>query len=136
MIKVTEKKEFEIESIETPKGSVPTIKGLEQVANHILDQFSPLEAVINTFANDITAIKRNLDNISKIIYDFGENFGQLVVLLGKTDKRISNMLEEIKEGKNNSIQEQQALLVELQTVLAKILIQFHQLPLELKVNPE
>lgn len=133
---MVDKKELEIESVETPKGNVPTVKGLETVANHILDQISPIEKVLGSFATDISSIKRNLDNISTVIHSFGENFGELLLLLSKLDNKISFSLKQLEEGKVESIKEQQGLLIELQTIITKTLLQFQQLPLELQVRSE
>lgn len=127
------KKELEIESIETPKGSVPTVKGMETALNYIIDQTAPLGNIIQNFSKDISSIKGNLDNISSVIHSFGENFAELVILLSKLDKKITISLDNIKEGKIENIKEQQTTLVELQTILAKLFIQFQQLPLELRV---
>ena len=69
------KKEIDVESIETPKGNVPTVKGLENVANHILSQVTPLEKSITAISADISSIKRNIDSMSTVLHSFGDNFG-------------------------------------------------------------
>ena len=133
---MVDKKELEVESIETPKGTVPTVKGLESVANHILDQVTPLEKSISSIGSDISAMKRTLDTMSKVLHSFGENFGELLLILSKVDDKISYSLKQIEEGKIESIKDQQHLLIELQTIIAKTLLQFQQLPLELNVRTE
>lgn len=133
---LVDKKELEIESIETPKGNVPTVKGLETVANHIIDQVTPLEKSISSIGNDISSIKRTLDAMSKVVHSFGENFGELLLLLAKVDDKINQSLKQLEEGKIANIKEQQHLLIELQTIIAKTLLQFQQLPLELHVRTE
>jgi uncharacterized protein YoxC len=133
---LNKKNEIEIESIETPKGKVPTVKGLENALNHVIDQTMPIVGVINTFAEDISNMKNELNNISSAFQSFGDNFAELIILLGKLDKKITIALEQLKEGKIESIKEQQDLLVELQTILTKTLMQFQELPLQLKVNPD
>ena len=133
---MADKKELDIESIETPKGNVPTVKGVETVANHILNQLSPLEKTISSIGTDISSMKRNLDAMSKVLHSFGENFGELVLLLGKLDNKISFSLKQLEEGKIDGLKEQQNLLIELQTIIAKTLLQFQQLPLELQVRTE
>ena len=130
------KKEIEIESIETPKGNVPTVKGLENALNHVIDQTMPIIGVINTFADDINNMKQELNAISSSFQSFGQNFAELIILLGKLDKKITVTLQQLKEGKIEGIKEQQDLLVELQTIMTKILMQYQEMPLELKVNPE
>ena len=133
---MADKKELDIESIETPKGNVPTVKGVETVANHILNQLSPLEKTISSIGTDISSMKRNLDAMSKVLHSFGENFGELVLLLSKLDTKISFSLKQLEEGKIEGLKEQQHLLIELQTIIAKTLLQFQQLPLELRVHTE
>lgn len=130
------KKELDIESIETPKGNVPTVKGLETVANHIIDQVTPLEKSISSISADMSSIKRNLDAMSKVIHSFGENFGELLLILAKVDDKITKSLKQLEEGKVASIKDQQHLLIELQTIIAKTLLQFQELPLELRVHTE
>lgn len=133
---MADKKELDIESIETPKGNVPTVKGVETVANHILNQLTPLEKTVSSIGTDISSIKRNLDNMSKVLHSFGENFGELVLLLNKLDINIDLTLKKLEEGKIEGIKDQQHLLIELQTIIAKTLLQFQQLPLELRVQQE
>lgn len=130
------KKDLDVESIETPKGTVPTVKGLETVANHILEQVTPLEKTITGLNSDISSIKRTLDSMSTVLHSFGDNFGDLLLILGKLDTKISESLKQIEEGKSASIQEQQHTLIELQTLISKTLLQFQQLPLELHVRTE
>ena len=133
---MSNKKEIEIESIETPKGNVPTVKGLETVTNHILDQVTPLEKTITAISADISSIKRNLDSMSKVIHSFGDNFGELLLILAKVDSKITQGLKQLEEGEIEGIKEQQHLLIELQTLITKTLLQFQQLPLELHVRTE
>jgi len=133
---LNKKKEIEIESIDTPKGKVPTVKGLENALNHVIDQTMPIIGVINTFAEDITKIKQELSNISSAFQSFGDNFAELIILLGKLDKKVAITLQQLKEGKIEGIKDQQDLLVELQTILTKILMQYQEMPLELKINPD
>ena len=133
---MSNKKEIEIESIETPKGNVPTVKGLETVTNHILDQVTPLEKTITALSADISSIKRNLDSMSKVIHSFGDNFGELLLILAKVDSKLTQGLKQIEEGEIEGIKEQQHLLIELQTLITKTLLQFQQLPLELHVRTE
>ena len=133
---MAEKKELEIESVETPKGNVPTVKGLETVANHILDQVTPLEKTITAISADISSIKRNIDSMSTVLHSFGDNFGELLLILAKLDGKISDSLKQLEEGKLDSIKAQQHTLIELQTLITKTLLQFQQLPLELHVRTE
>ena len=133
---MSNKKEIEIESIKTPKGNVPTVKGLETVTNHILDQVTPLEKTITAISADISSIKRNLDSMSKVIHSFGDNFGELLLILAKVDSKITQGLKQIEEGEIEGIKEQQHLLIELQSLITKTLLQFQQLPLELRVRTE
>ena len=136
MSSLVNKKDLDVESIETPKGNVPTVKGLETVANHILDQVSPLEKSISSIGSDISAMKRTMDSMSKVLHSFGENFGELLLILTKVDDKISYSLKQLEDGKVDSIKDQQHLLIELQTLIAKTLLQFQQLPLELHVRTE
>ena len=133
---MADKKELEIESVETPKGNVPTVKALETVANHILNQVTPLEKTITAISADISSIKRNIDSMSTVLHSFGDNFGELLLILAKLDGKISDSLKQLEEGKLDSIKAQQNTLIELQTLITKTLLQFQQLPLELHIRTE
>lgn len=131
-----DKKELDIETIETPKGNVPTIKGLETAINFVLNQNQPLVEVISTLSSNISSIKQSMDSMSSAIHSYGESFAEIVILMGKVDQKITKALDDLKEGKVDSIQAQQNLLVELQTIMAKILLQFQELPLSMNVSHE
>lgn len=130
------KKEIEVESVETPKGNVPTVKGLETVANHIIDQVTPLEKTITALSADISSIKRTLDSVSSVLHSFGDNFGELLLIMTKLDGKISSSIKKLEDGEVANIKEQQNMLIELQTIITKTLLQFQQLPLELNVRTE
>jgi hypothetical protein len=78
-------RDINIETLTTPKGDVPTVKGLETAINTALSDFH----------DDVRHLKRKLDDISSelsnqsgLISNLGGSFSELIVSLGKFDRKI------------------------------------------------
>ena len=129
MVKQSKPKEIEIESIETPKGTVPTVKGLETVVNALVGQITPLGEAIKGIHAELSNVRSTLDNaLMPLIQQIGDNLGEFLVILAKINSNIQDALEQIKNAKMEGFEDKQNMLIELQTILAKILVQFQTLP--------
>ena len=78
-------RDITIETLTTPKGDIPTVKGLETVINSTLSSFHEdikiLEAKIEKVASTI-------EGQSELISNLGRSMSELIVSLGKLDRRI------------------------------------------------
>jgi len=78
-------RDITIETLTTPKGDIPTVKGLETVMNSTLSSFHEdikiLEAKIEKVASTI-------EGQSELISNLGRSMSELIVSLGKLDRRI------------------------------------------------
>ena len=79
-------RDITIETLTTPKGDIPTVKGLETVMNSTLSSFHEdikiLEAKIEKVASTI-------EGQSELISNLGRSMSELIVSLGKLDRRIA-----------------------------------------------
>ena len=78
-------RDINIETLTTPKGDVPTVKGLESVIN----------STLSTFHDDIKILEKKIEKISstingqtELIVNLGSSLSELIVSLGKLDRRI------------------------------------------------
>ncbi|MHA2362328.1 MAG: hypothetical protein ACXAC7_00100 [Candidatus Hodarchaeales archaeon] len=121
-------KEIEIEAIETPKGNIPTVQGLETVVNALVGQITPLGEAVQGIHKSIHSINNALDYLAGSIQQIGDNLGEFLVLLAKINSNITDNLDELANNRIEGFEEQQKTLIELQTILAKLLVQFQALP--------
>lgn len=128
MVKQSKPKEIEIESIETPKGTVPTVQGLETVVNALVGQITPLGEAIKGIHAELSNVRSTLDYFMPLIQQIGDNLGEFLVILAKINSNIQDALEQIKKAKIEGFEDKQNMLIELQTILAKLLVQFQTLP--------
>ena len=121
--------EIEVEAIETPKGNVPTVQGLETVINALIgNQLTPLGNAVKGIHSEIQAIRSTLDYLGTFVQQIGDNLGEFLVLLAKLNSNINTALDQIADNRIEGIEEHQNTLIELQTILAKLLVQFQTLP--------
>lgn len=122
--------ELEVQSVETPHGAVPTLAGLEQVVNYIMGQVTPLGQAIKDIQDNISSVQEQVSQMNDQILQIGDHLGEHLSLLAQLNSNISEALEMVRSGQVTGLEEQQATLVELQTILAKLLVQFQTLPLQ------
>ncbi len=89
-----ETREIEIETLKTPKGDVPTVKGLETTINTVYTEMASLDnnlSKINDAQNQInqtlTQINSKLEDYDKRIKALGETFADLIVHLAKIESQ-------------------------------------------------
>ncbi|MCK4847562.1 MAG: hypothetical protein KAT16_00895 [Candidatus Heimdallarchaeota archaeon] len=73
-----------IETLTTPKGDVPTVKGLEQAINSALSNFQEDVKILEEKLDTITS---TLNDQSDLISNLGSSFSELIVSLGKIDQK-------------------------------------------------
>ena len=83
-------REIEIESLKTPKGDVPTIKGLETALNRTYQDFSTITSQIGQIDDSISHIVEKIDASNQKITELGEAFAKIIVYLGKLESLIDN----------------------------------------------
>ena len=81
-------RELNIESLKTPKGDVPTVKGLEAIINLFFSEYSKIENSITVLHQKIDNSSTKIETQSTLITDLGKNFSDLIVILGSLDRKI------------------------------------------------
>ncbi len=78
-------RDITIETLTTPKGDIPTVKGLETVMNSTLSSFHEDIKILETKIEKVTS---NIEGQSELISNLGMSMSELIVSLGKLDRRI------------------------------------------------
>jgi len=119
-------REIEIETLKTPKGDVPTIKGLETTINTVYSEIASFEKHLsqlndsqNQINQAINQINAQLAEYNKKIIGLGETFAELIVYLSKIE---SQQEQRQKISKKQAITEKADLLA-LKEELSNILEQ-------------
>jgi uncharacterized coiled-coil DUF342 family protein len=81
-------REVGIETLTTPKGDVPTIKGLEKVINSIISEHSKLGENINDLSQKLVEVSASINQQSSMIKELSSNLTELIVYLGKLESKI------------------------------------------------
>ena len=117
-------RELKVESIKTPLGNVPTLKGLETAVNAVIDQMSSVTDTFKSIEQGISHIQDSIENISSSLALVGDNLSEFLVLLSKINSSISDVFQQNIDDKTQVYGDHQANLVELSTLLANILLEF------------
>ena len=88
----------EIDAIKTPDGYVPTVKGLEAVANRIYSDFAPVSNLLEDISKSVTNISSEISGINRSFTNLGENMGDFLVLLAKIEEKIRIIDNFMKKG--------------------------------------
>ncbi|MHA1995592.1 MAG: hypothetical protein ACW97Z_13690 [Candidatus Hodarchaeales archaeon] len=110
-------RELNIESLKTPKGDVPTVKGLEAVVELVFSEYGKIEGSIKSLNQQLEATSNKITKQSSLITDLGKNFSDLIVILGSLERKIE---QQQSVSANNRIIETIDLLT-LKKDLAQIL---------------
>ena len=81
-------REIKVESLTTPKGDVPTVKGLETAIDSVLSDFGGLERNISEIKQELSAISSEMKGFSDLIKKIGDSFRELIILLNKNENRL------------------------------------------------
>jgi len=80
-------REIEIEALKTPKGNVPTIKGLEIAITTVYKEIASLANHLSQINESLTNIDSHLKEQKQEIGGLGESLANLIVHLGKMEKQ-------------------------------------------------
>jgi septal ring factor EnvC (AmiA/AmiB activator) len=78
-------REIEIEALKTPKGNVPTIKGLETAITTVYKEIASLVRHLSLINESLTKIDTQLKEQNNKIGGVGESIAKLIVHLGKLE---------------------------------------------------
>ena len=81
-------REIKVESLTTPKGDVPTVKGLETAIDSVLSDFGGLERNISEIKQELSVISSEMKGFSDLIKKIGDSFRELIILLNKNENRL------------------------------------------------
>ncbi len=121
---VAEEREIQVESVSTPKGSVPTVKGLEKVVNQIYNDIQPLASTVNSFVETEKDIQKRLTSIEHETKQIKELLATLVGFLTKLDlsQKLDRLLEATEKFETLRIDASESDLLEVRQNLASILV--------------
>jgi hypothetical protein len=113
-------RELGIETLTTPKGDVPTIKGLEKVINSVFSENITLGQKIEKLTKMVNTLAESLNHQSSMIKELSSNLTDLIVYLGKLEKSINQ--NQIIEEKNRTIEKLDLITIkeDLSRILSKI----------------
>ncbi|MHA2245576.1 MAG: hypothetical protein ACXADY_11475 [Candidatus Hodarchaeales archaeon] len=117
-------REIEIETLNTPKGDVPTVKGLETAINAVYAEMASLDKHLSQMSQfqsqitqSLTQINSHLDKNNEKIVGLGETFASLIVHLAK----IESQQEQKRELSRKQLLIEKADLIALKEDLSSIL---------------
>ena len=110
-------RDINIETLTTPKGEVPTVKGLETVINSTLSNFHD---DIKILESKIENVASTINNQTDLISSIGSSLSELIVSLGKLNRRME--LNRSAEAKNRIVGaiDLLSLKEEISSILSKI----------------
>lgn len=80
-------REIEIEALKTPKGNVPTIKGLEIAITTVYKEIASLADHLSQINESLIKIDSHLKEQEQKIGGLGESLASLIVHLGKMERQ-------------------------------------------------
>ncbi len=118
---VKEPQEFEIETLKTPKGEVPTIKGLETAINLVKPDSTDLEKEFTKISNQIEELQKTIEKQHTTLSSIGNSIAILVNYLVKKEKEV----EALKSETSSTLMVEKADLIALKGELALVLEKIH-----------
>ncbi|PWI48647.1 hypothetical protein CEE45_05400 [Candidatus Heimdallarchaeota archaeon B3_Heim] len=85
---VKKSREIEIESLKTPKGDVPTVKGLETVIDSVFSEYGKIENRFDMLQQKLETVSKEITSQSDLITDLSKSFSDLIVILGILDRKM------------------------------------------------
>jgi hypothetical protein len=74
----------------------------------------------------VSQIQDMVNNVAHNVQNLTDNVAEIMFLLAKINSTISEVFQHNQQEKSKDLQNQQANLIELQTVLAKMLMKFEE----------
>ena len=118
---VKEPQEIEIETLRTPKGEVPTIKGLETAINLVKPDSTDLEKEFSKISKQIEELQNTIETHHATLSSIGNSIANLVSYLAKKEKEA----EINKSETSSNLMVEKADLIALKGELALILEKIH-----------
>ncbi|NHJ02792.1 MAG: hypothetical protein EAX86_11700 [Candidatus Heimdallarchaeota archaeon] len=118
---VKESREVEIETLKTPKGEVPTIKGLETAINLVKPDSTDFEKDFSRINEQIVELHKIINKQSDILSSIGNSIANLVNYMAKKEKEV----QELQSEASSYLMIEKADLVALKEELAIILEKLH-----------
>jgi DNA repair ATPase RecN len=112
-------RDVEIETVKTPKGDVPTIKGLESAINIVYAEMTSLDKELEEIRNLLSKITIQVSDQNQKISMIGESLAKLIVHLAKTEAQ----QEKKRELTKQKLSIEKADLIALKEDLSRILAQ-------------
>lgn len=81
-------REIKVESLTTPKGDVPTVKGLETAIGSIISAFEGLEQGLSEMKKELSSISDEMKYFTNLTQKLGKSFQELIILLNKNESRL------------------------------------------------
>ncbi|MHA1973832.1 MAG: hypothetical protein ACTSW1_12620 [Candidatus Hodarchaeales archaeon] len=116
-------REIEVESIKTPKGNVPTVKGLENGLNAIYDDLKPIASNLASLDESLTDIIEKFDHFEEKMNVIAQSLVEIVTYLGKLDSSIKQNNELMKKQIHFEKTDLITLKDELSSILEKIQVE-------------
>ncbi|MFW9990449.1 MAG: hypothetical protein ACFFD4_00175 [Candidatus Odinarchaeota archaeon] len=88
----------EVDAIKTPDGFVPTVKGLETIANKIYSDFAPVATLLDGISKSMIQISKDVKGLNDTFKKLGAGMGDFLVLLAKIEAKmqvIDSMAEKV-----------------------------------------
>ncbi|MFX1532947.1 MAG: hypothetical protein ACFFDI_01790 [Promethearchaeota archaeon] len=121
-----ERKSLNVESVKTPKGiTVPTVKGMENVVNHIYSDLIPIVEANTKIVNNLERIEKSIQKLENRMEGWEKFLISTITILGQ----MSNQLQAIKiyfeeersiEPEKEDLQKQDLLVI--RDTLAELLV--------------
>ncbi|MHA2224226.1 MAG: hypothetical protein ACXAC8_03415 [Candidatus Hodarchaeales archaeon] len=112
-------REFEIETFNTPKGDVPTVKGLETAINVVYKEMASLDKQLSEINQTLSNLSSQLETQNQKFKFLGESVASLLVYLAKMEAQD----KELKDRSNKQQLAEKADLLALKEDLSRILEQ-------------
>jgi predicted nucleic acid-binding Zn-ribbon protein len=81
----------EIDAIKTPDGFVPTVKGLETIANKVYSDLAPVASLLEEIKKSTSQISKDVKDFNNTFKKLGTNMGDFLVLLAKIETKMHVM---------------------------------------------
>jgi chromosome segregation ATPase len=113
-------REIGVETLSTPKGDVPTIKGLETVIDAIFSEYNNINKNMATLNEAITQLSREVSSQANVLKNLSNSFADLLVQLGKLDTKIERQQSSTVTDRLIETVDLFTLKSDLSRILAKI----------------
>ncbi|MFX1512789.1 MAG: hypothetical protein ACFFCQ_09405 [Promethearchaeota archaeon] len=121
---MAEEREIQVESVNTPKGSVPTVKGVEKVINQVYNDIQPLASTVSSFVEAEKDIQKRLTSIELEVKQIKELLSAFIGFISKLNlsQKLDKLFETMEKLETFRIDAAESDLLELRQSLASILV--------------